>query len=371
MTGNLAIISGSLPPMRCGVGDYAYNLSLAISTKGARVYVYTLAGQGPGPRRPFPGWGLAAVARRFPGFLRELAADGVGWVNIQYPSIGYGYRLGPQLLVFLLRFFSPVKVVSTLHEFKRARFLRKASLIPFILFSHKLVFTARTELEAVRRWLPIRLLGGPPEAAVIPVGSNIPAIIPGAVEKRRWFIVFFGLFYPGRQAELVAEACGRISGAHKDAVFGIIGDIHPKHQGYYRSLRGHFEKSVPAGRLEWHIGESPEAIAKILSAASVALLPYPDGASFRRTTLMAAMMSGVPVVSTRGPDTPAAFKDGENVLFAGDAAALAEKTLLLLSDGALAAGIASGGLRLSRDFSWERIAAGYLEFFAGGKSGAQ
>jgi glycosyltransferase involved in cell wall biosynthesis len=303
-------------------------------------------------------------------FIRELKLNGVEWINIQYPSIGYGYRTGPQLLIFLLRFFSQFNVVSTLHEFRYARLLRKLSLIPFIIFSDKLVFTAQEEVEAVRSWLLVRLLGGAPETAVIPVGSNIPVVEYKPELKRKSFVVFFGLFYPGRQLELVAEAYKKIAAVSEEVVFGIIGDVHPKQRDYYKALRANFDSAIPAGRLEWHIGESPDAIAAIMASASAALLPYPDGASFRRTTLMAAMMSGVPVVSTKGDDTPAELSEGNNILFGSDSAILADKVLRLLSDKTLAARISAGGRALSRDFSWERISASYMDCLAPGKEKA-
>lgn len=374
MPDNLAIICGSFPPMRCGVGDYTYNISQAFAVRGVRVHIYTSAGLdfdrcpllGVIIRPQFSGWGLVDVAKFFPEFLRELVLNKVDWINIQYPAIGYGYKMGPQLLICLLRLFSCIKVVSTIHEFTRARVLRKVSLIPFILFSTKLVFTAQAEVEAVRKWLPIRLLGGVPEAVVIPVGSNIPVVEYRPETKHKSFVVFFGLFYPGRQLELVAETYKKIYAARTDVVFGIIGDVHPRQRDYYKALRANFDSAIPSGRLEWHIGESPDAIASILASASAALLPYPDGASFRRTTLMAAIKSGVPVVSTWGDDTPAALREGENILFGSDAGSLADKILLLLSDKTISDRIAAGGLALAKDFSWEKISAAYLDFLSHG-----
>ena len=45
-------------------------------------------------------------------------------------------------------------------------------------------------------------------------------------------------------------------------------------------------------------------IADALAAATVAVLPVPGGASFRRGSLLAAAVCGVPIVTTMGPDTP-------------------------------------------------------------------
>lgn len=45
---------------------------------------------------------------------------------------------------------------------------------------------------------------------------------------------------------------------------------------------------------------SADAVAECLRACDLVLLPYPDGVSSRRTTLMAALANGVPVVTTGG-----------------------------------------------------------------------
>lgn len=369
----ILIVTGSFPPLRCGVGDYAANLAGALAAAGTPVYVYTSAA-GAAARPEIhgveflgntAGWGLIPILSGFNKFKSALAADAVGWVNIQYPTIGYGYSLGPQLLATLLHFFSDVRVVSTLHEFRHARLLRKLSLLPFLLFSDKLVFTAQEEAEAVREKLPLLFRRISSRYAVIPVGSNIPVNDSLQAGRRPGFVVFFGLFYPGRKLELVAEIFKAISDAGTGAVFGIIGDIHPKHAQYYKEIRQLFERLLPEEKLEWHIGESPESVAKLLASASAAVLPYPDGASFRRTTLMAALMSGVPAISTKGTDTPPEFREGLNILFSGDKKEFAKKALAVLSDPVLAGKLSANAKELSRAFSWESIAARYISFIRG------
>jgi len=371
------IVTGSCPPMRCGVGDYAYNLASALSGTGTPVYVYTSAeGMGAGYKKKgvealgrAKGWGLLAVLSAFRGLKKDLVPKNIAWVNIQYPTIGYGYSLGPQLLCILLKLFSGAGVISTLHEFRSARLLRKISLIPFLLFSDKIIFTADEEVAAVREMMPPLYLRVRARYAVIPVGSNVPAGLGAPAGKRAGLVVFFGLFYPGRCLELVAEIFQTVAQENKNAVFGMIGDVHPKHSRYYEQMRAYFETLLPKDRLEWHIGESSENVARILACASAAVLPYPDGASFRRTTLMAAMMSGVPALSTKGPDTPAEFRDGENILFAYDRSEFAKKTLTVLSDPALAGRIAANARELSREFSWDKIAARYVSFIRGQNAG--
>ena len=110
-------------------------------------------------------------------------------------------------------------------------------------------------------------------------------------------------------------------------------------------------------------------------------MPFADGASFRRGSLLAVMAHGLPVVSTqpRQPESrPRAgsraltFRDwpqlqhGENALLAplDDPAALAAAMAQVLSDDALRARLAAGARASAAWFDWDRIAADYLALFA-------
>jgi Glycosyltransferase len=92
-------------------------------------------------------------------------------------------------------------------------------------------------------------------------------------------------------------------------------------------------------------------------------LPFVDGASFRRGSLLATLAHGVPTITTPGA---AALIDKTHVLLtpAGDAAALADAIALLASDPTLRARLSAGGAALAAQFSWEEIARRHEEVYA-------
>jgi glycosyltransferase involved in cell wall biosynthesis len=368
----ILIVTGSYPPQRCGVGDYSGNLAKSLKASGMNVCVYTTAnGSGTFSNeedvrvyRKAAGWGIFSVLSGFSSLLKVLRSERADCVNIQYPTLGYGYSLGPQLLVFLLAVFSRAEIVPTIHEFRHSGLLRKASVIPFLLFADKLIFTSEKEADAVINYFAPFFTNIKSRLSIIPVGSNIPPSPPG-VKRRPGFMVFFGLFYPARQIEFVAEVYKEVLKNNDSAFLGVIGDTHPKYLDYYRDVRRKFDREFPKDKVEWYVGEKPDDIARVLASAAVAILPYPAGASFRRTTLMATMMAGVPVVSTRGVDTPSELRDDFNMLFAEDPISLAEKANLLISDPVLAKKISSNAADLVRVFSWENIASKYISFIRG------
>ena len=76
-----------------------------------------------------------------------------------------------------------------------------------------------------------------------------------------------------------------------------------------------------------------EAAAAHLRACDLLLQPYPDGVSGRRTSLMAGLALGLPIVTTRGPATEPVWEDGLVALApAEDPAALVAATEALLAD---------------------------------------
>jgi glycosyltransferase involved in cell wall biosynthesis len=360
----ICLITGSYPPLRCGVGDYVSQLARTLAARGNEVHVITSksAGNGGGGEivhAVVSRWTPLAMYR----LLRTIRALRPEVVHMQYPTNGYGYQIGPQALVMLCR-LSGMKVITTSHEFIRARFLRKLSLIPLFLFSHALIFTSEEERVAISISMPWLRSKFSRSSTIIPVGTNIPVEahhekLPAGSRT----VSFFGLFFPGRLIELVIDVFREISHRMPDVRFRFIGDVHPLHEDYFQTIRSYAERELPDGRFEWFTGRSPEEISHALSASAVCLLPYPDGATFRRTTLIAALALGIPVVTTRSDLTPKLLIEGQPVLFGNDRKHMAEQVIQVLSDHELAALISGKARKIAGMFSWDRIATDHLKAY--------
>jgi hypothetical protein len=79
----VALITGSVPPQPCGVGDFSYCLAVALQKQGVRVELVT-----------HRDWRAQAVI----GLKREILHWEPDVVHIQYPTLGFGSLLGPQAL---------------------------------------------------------------------------------------------------------------------------------------------------------------------------------------------------------------------------------------------------------------------------------
>jgi glycosyltransferase involved in cell wall biosynthesis len=358
------MITGSYPPMRCGVGDYAYKLSRAIRKQGINVNVFTSRKARLHSRYDFlyPDVKKWSIVRMF-FLLNKIRKSSPCIVHIQYPTIDYGYHLGPQALLILLRLLGQ-NVITTIHEFQLARVPRRLSLLPFLFWSNLLIFTSEEERTAVSEsftWLRNKILN---TSYVIPVGSNIPLLSNMKVSREEGPIIsFFGLFYPGRKIELVVHAFDEARKNHPGLKFRFIGDVHPRYRGYFLKIKELAEDVLPNDSLQWILGRTPEEIALALRQSVACVLPFPDGASFRRTTFIAALSLGVPIITTRGKSTSDQLVDGVNVLFADNASAIANRIDLLLADTSLADTIADNSKKLSSSFSWEQIASDHIRAY--------
>ncbi len=110
----------------------------------------------------------------------------------------------------------------------------------------------------------------------------------------------------------------------------------------------------------------PAGVSAHLCAADVLVMPYRDGVSLRRGTLMAALAHGRPLITTQPAEPSPAFRHGDNMWLVApdDAAGLAAAVLTLAGDGPLRARLGDGARALAASFSWPAIAAAAAAFYA-------
>jgi Glycosyl transferases group 1 len=210
--------------------------------------------------------------------------------------------------------------------------------------------------DAWRRYLaPYRPAGVRENFITLPIPSAVPACDrPASAHERRQQLVgsragaligHFGTYgsavAPMLRAVLVAllEGDGQVS-----AVCTGAGSSE-----FVRMLTS----STPAliGRVHATGRVAAADAALVLTACDLLLQPYPDGVTTRRTSVMAGLINGRPVLTTTGHLTEAVWAQTRAVAMtpAGDQNAYADAARRLLADTAGRESLAARGQRIYRD----------------------
>ena len=192
-------------------------------------------------------------------------------------------------------------------------------------------------------------------------------------------IAYFGLISPSKGLHVLLDALTKLPTRFRLVVVG--GEAtQPQDRAYAAEIRQRIEDRGMRERVMLTGHCTAEEVSAYLLAADLAALPFTDGASFRRGSLMAALAHGVPVVTTTDDRRPTTdelsdahgssfivhrLEDGQNVLLipTDDAAALALMIERLAGDPALRARLGAGGRALAAQFSWERIAEQHEQLY--------
>ena len=327
----ILFIVGSYPPDACGIGDYTARL--VDSLKELKVDVGVLTGQDWSPA------GVPKLIDRIKSFQADI-------VHMQYPSLGYGYQIGPQLLA------NACPMVVTIHEVTQAHFVRQLSLYGFSVRSQRIVFTTEAERSYAKRRCPWIA----EKSSVIQIGSNVPVTLMAASEKSD-IVGYFGLIRPVKGLEQVLEAASILHRSGSDLRVRIIGRVVPGLEPYYEDLRSS-SRNLP---IEWFIGVDDSALADLIGSCRFAYLPFPDGASERRASLIAFMEAGACIVTTNGEQTidfmKGAMRFSKN---ATDAVGIMQE---LRDDPDSCLHIQESVKSVAQRFSWSKIAQAHLKLY--------
>jgi glycosyltransferase involved in cell wall biosynthesis len=313
----IAFVVGSLPPDLCGVGHYTERLASALADRGHDVAVL-VAPAGTRHRE--------VSARVEPGTI----------VHVEYPTVGIGRSLQPLRSLLATR-----RSVLTVHEYTLAHPLRKATILALVVSSRRVVFTTEAERIAVAHFAPIRS-----RSTVIPIGSGIATVASSAVPDLD--VTYFGLLGPDKGLETFLAAASTSARRGDQLRFAVVGGWLPSHEQYIRELMGR-SSHLP---VRWMGPLDEHELSLALSRAQFAYLPFPDGASERRSSLLATLGHGVPTITTEGPATTDALRRAVTFASSPDDVGMIVRSF---SD-AERERMRREGLAVAAEHSWTRVA---------------
>ena len=375
----IGLIAGEYPPMQGGLGDYTRELARALAQAGHEPHVLcpfvegasaiensALGQHGLTVHRLVSHWDWQ-TRRRIEGFVRAYKPD---VLNLQYQAAAYQMHPAINLLPAALN--KSVPTVVTFHDLKEPYLFPKAG----VLRRKAILGMARGGAAAVVTNVEDRedlLREGIANVFLIPIGSNIAPVDLAAFDRAAWrtahaippdtlLIGYFGFMNESKGGETLVRALAELRERGINAavlqIGGKTGASDPTNVAYAERLRTRAEQ-LHVREFIYETGFVDErGVSEAFENCTVMALPYRDGVSFRRGTLMAALAHAKAIVTTTPRLPLPEVRDGLNMLLAppDNPSALAHAIARVLSDATLRAHLQTGAQDLSRLFQWDYIA---------------
>lgn len=389
----MLFVTGEFPPQTGGVGDYTDRLAGALTDQGHEIGVLTTAPAAAGAEGNTVRLGDAEWANRQGATIwrdvrrwnlpawRIVAARLQAWrpdvVHFQYQAAAYGLRGAVTLYPWLLRVWNirPLSVV-TFHD-----------LLPPHSFplSGRLGVDRRavgalgrgadaviaTNADDARRLLRL----GARRVWEVPIGANIP-VVPGVdrhavragldVPPEAPLLAYFGFYNAGKGLDELLTAFAALAEERPDArllfIGGGAGQTDRTNIAYAEHLRRRAQEESVADRIIWTGYVDAADVSAYLQAADVVVLPYRDGVSLRRGTLMAALSHSCAVVSTAPPSPTPDLERAMILCRANDAVDL-QRAIRQSLDPAAQERLRAAAGTIAATFTWESIAAAHTAVY--------
>ncbi len=380
----VTFLTGEYPPMQGGIADHTAHLAGHLAPLGVESTVLISRRWGntglPIPPTPpvqplIPNWSW----RCWPVVAKYLARRQPHVLHIQYQAAAFDLGGWVNWLPWYLgRRRGNAKIVTTFHDlripyiFPKAGPLRWQAVLALARHSDAVICTNREDMERLSGALGHRRS---PIITLIPLGSNVEPQPPANFNRadlrakfgandQTLLLAYFGFLNESKGGEELVEALAALRRQGVNArlllIGGEVGHADPTNAAYARRVQSLIERLELTGAVQRTGYVDLPQVSACLLAADAVVMPYRDGVSFRRTTLIAALRHGCPVVSTwpANPNVIPEIQPGDNMLLAPprNAAALAQTIAPLAADTTLRGELSRGAKTLGQLFDWNEIA---------------
>lgn len=387
----IGMITGEFPPMQGGVGDFTLELARELVKMGHQIFILTNIYANPphqehgiGVQPSVEEWGRISRGKTSneAGYQQAIAwvkDNQLDLVNIQYQAAAYNMNIAANQLPSRLR--KHVKVVTTFHDllvpylFPKAGGLRKKVIYKMAQRSHRIIVTNRQDEQELHEQ------GKMPAIGRIPIGSNIAVNPPLNYDPEDWrhkrhipadtyLVGYFGFVNKTKGVDTLAHAVRLlIEQYHVPTHLLIIGgqtgasdQTNIQQADIAQQLIGGLGISR---HVSWTGFVEAEEVSAHLMACDVVALPFKDGVSLRRGTLMAALLHGCPIVTTFPAEEDPDLVDGQTMRMipSDNPQALAEVLYNLHQHSDQRQQLAQAAREYSQTFEWNAIAKQTSEFY--------
>ena len=368
----IGLISGEYPPMPGGVGDFTRSLAERLCVHGHEVHILSRPGSTSANLNisTVRGWGPGSLPA-IRAWARQLGLD---VVNLQYQTAAYD--MSPY--IHFLPVSLDVPLVTTFHDLRYPYLFPKAGRLRGWIVKH----LARSSAGIIiTNHEDDNCLSNLPNRRLIPIGSSIPCAnsSDSATISARWqspaeansFILgHFGFVKAVKGIDYLIEALAALRSAGHDPRLLFIGARRnqvdaDEDAAYLAALDARIERLGLAEATEWTGYLTDHEVAACFQAIDLMALPFTDGASYRRSSLVAAIHSGCAILTTEPALPVSAFEHGSNLWLVPrcSADAIEGAILQLMSDRQRLNRLRAGAEKLRAYFDWDVIARETIAFY--------
>lgn len=368
----IGLITGEYPPMQGGVGDFTALMTHGLQTHGQTVEVFSTS-----PAKSQHGETVHTSVRRWnfralPAVQRWAKSHWLDVLNLQYQTAAY--RMSPWIHV-LPRWVKAAPMITTFHDlrfpylFPKAGLLRERIVMSLAYRSAGVITTNHEDYARVKHLA---------NSVMIPLGSTIKADLPPQFDAQAWrarlgvppetlLVGYFGFVNHSKGIDTLLESIAALRTQQPVRLLMIgdhLGTADPTNAGYSAQISRLIQSYDMTDII---ISTGPVSDVEVngwLRTVDVVALPFRDGASYRRSSLMAAIQQGCTIVTTRPSVQIYTFQHGENIWIVPptDAPALTA-ALNSLNDVVLRQRLQEGARSLTQTFDPDARVQATLDFY--------
>ncbi|MDX1991564.1 MAG: glycosyltransferase family 4 protein [bacterium] len=359
--------------MQGGVGAYTQILARHFAALGNDVFLLThtqAVEDAPGIKREaISGWGINAL----PGIRGWVKRNRLDVISLQFETAAY--QMSPW--VHFVPQVAGAPVVATFHDLLVPYLFPKAGRVRDWIVMHLARTSAGVIATNHEDFARLRHL---PCATLIPIGSNIAPVLPATFDREQqrqragavpetFLLAYFGFLNRSKGVETLLHALANLREQKIPVrlvmIGGRTGSSDPSNAAYAAEIDHLISQLNLNESIHWTGYADEREVSAWLAASDLIALPFNDGASYRRGSLMAAIAHGCPILTTTPTISIPTFVHQENLWLTpiGDAQALSEAITHLLETPMLRQRLAEGARKLDQQFQWDAIAHDCLALF--------
>lgn len=374
----VGMITGEYPPLTGGVANFTRDLSRAMIDAGHEVFVFTRAKAKADSRYPInveahvKGRWNWLTNRAIKRWIKDNRLD---IINIQFQTAAFNMHPSIHWLPSRVK---DIPVIVTCHDLRVPYLFPKAGKLR-IWIVRKLtqdvdgVITTNGEDE-----IRLRDDWGIREVAWIPISSNFSINPPEGFDRADWraqygvknddlLISHFGFLNRSKGVTVLIDALAKLVKqglpVHLIMIGGRAGASDPTNLVYGKEVDKQIKRLGLGNRIHWTGYAEPPTISAGFCSSDITTLPYVDGVSLRRTTLMTSLAHGKAIITTEPQMPLPELGEAVEMIPVNDPNALVDAIIRLWESPGRRKELETAALKIAQKFSWKQIAARTLGFY--------